>query len=291
LARVKLWSRSLLAALVALLCLAQAASAAQVTVRKGSVAATLSYSRNPGGYGFKFGHLEITRRGVSLYDKVPKPRACGEFECGPTIGIDGFPPLRVRNIDGDAAPEVLLTAFTGGAHCCVVAEVLELNGGASGYEPFSRNFGNGGFRLADPNHDGRPEFVSTDEAFAYRFTAYAFSGRPILIERYEDDGVYTDVTDSYPRLIRRDAKAYWGGYLQLRKHHDNTARGQIAAWAADQYRLFKRPYALRVLKREAKRGFLGSSPVHGLKFVERLDNFLRDHGYGPPTVQPKRTLP
>jgi hypothetical protein len=274
------FSRVFLATLATVLCMAPAASAKQVTVERGSVTATLSYSKAPdGGYGYSFDRLEITRDGKLLHDGVPVPAPCREFACGPTIGIKGFPALRVRDLDRDGEPEVLLSAFTGGAHCCVIAQILVLNADRSGYDPFDFDFGNGGFSLRDPDRDGRPEFVSSDEAFAYRFTAYAFSGRPILISHFED-GSFVDVTSSFPALIRRDAKFYWRGYKTLRVNRDGTARGQIAPWAADQYRLGRRAAALKVLRREARGGFLGSTPARGLKFVKTLDKFLRGRGYG-----------
>jgi hypothetical protein len=281
--------RILLVALAALLCTAPTASAKQVTVERGSVTATLSYSKAPdGGYGYVFDRLQITRDGVLLHDGVPAPAPCREFGCGPTIGIKGFPALRVRDLDADDEPEVLLTAFTGGAHCCVIAQILELEADRSGYEAFDFDFGNGGFSLRDPDGDGRPEFFATDESFAYRFTAYAFSGRPIVITHYYGNGDFLDLTGSFPGLIRRDARAYWRGYLKLRHNRDNTQRGQIAPWAADRYRLGRQTEALRVLRREARRGFLGRTPASGQRFVKVLHRFLIERGYGytPGSEQP-----
>ena len=264
-----------------LLCLAPAAaaSAGQVTAQRGDVTAQLSYSADQQSGGYTFGDLKVTRAGSVLYDAVPAPRACKPYSCGPTAGTPGFPPVRVRDLNGDGEPEVLLTAFTGGAHCCLIAEVLELKAGGGGYQAFDRDFGNSGFSLGDLNGDGSPEFTSSDDAFAYRFTAYAFSGRPIQISRYTGAGKFADVTTEFPGRVRRDARAYWGGYLQLRSSRDGTARGQIAPWAADQYRLGKRTNALAVLKREASRGYLGSTPARGRHWVGVLDKFLRKQGY------------
>jgi hypothetical protein len=276
--RVPARSLASLAALVAALCLAQAASAKQVTVQRGWVTATLSYSAGDAGFGYTFDGLKIVRAGKALYDDVPAPVACRQFGCGPTVGFKAIPPLRVRDLDADGEPEVLLTAFSGGAHCCIVAQIFQLKPDASGYSAMDRDFGNGGFELRDLNRDGRPEFVSDDDAFAYRFTAYAFSGRPIVISLY-DHGKYVNVTERFPRLVRRNARFFWRGYLSLRRNRDDSPRGQISAWAADQYRLGKRAYALRVLRREARRGFLGSSPARRQRFIQVLDQFLRTRGY------------
>jgi hypothetical protein len=220
----------------------------------------------------------VTRNGQKLYDAVPAAPPCGEeLTCQPTVGFEGIPPLRVRDLDADGEPEVLVSAFTGGAHCCFVAQILALNADAGGYDVVGRDFGNGGFSLSNLDKQGAPEFVSTDDAFAFAFTAYAFSGRPLVISRY-DHGKFVDVTKSFPGRVRADARFYWRNYKRLRTRHDGTARGQIAPWAADQYRLGKRAYAIKVLKREARHGFLGK-PRSAAKFIKTLDRFLRRGGY------------
>jgi hypothetical protein len=268
---------AVLIAIVAALCLAPAASAKQVTASSGGVSATLNYSSSSDGSTHSFGALTVTRDGRQLFDGVPAAGPCREIECQPTVGFDTIPPLRVSDLDADGEPEVLVSAFTGGAHCCFVAQILALKADAGGYDIGARDFGNGGFELKDLDGDGQPEFVATDESFAYAFTAYAFSGRPIVISHY-DHGTFVDVTKAYPRLVRRDARSYWRGYLSLRRNKDGSARGQIAPWAADQYRLGKRAYARAVLKREARRGYLGK-PAGAAKFIKKLDRFLRRGGY------------
>lgn len=265
------------ASAAALLGLAPAASAKQVTATSGRVTATLSYTTGHGGSSNTFGALTITRDGQVLFDKVPAPVPCRGLACEPTVGFRGIPPLRVRDLDADGEPEVIVTAFTGGAHCCIVAEVLALKAGAGGYAATDRDFGNGGYSLSDLDRDGRPEFVSSDDAFAYAFAAYAFSGRPIVISNY-DHGSFVDVTKRFPALVRRDARGYWHGYLGLRRNRDGTDRGQIAAWAADEYRLGKRAYARSVLGREARSGYLGSA-AGARRFIQDLDQFLLRGGY------------
>jgi hypothetical protein len=71
---------------------------------------------------------------------------------------------------------------------------------------------------------------------------------------------------------------FWHAYKRLRRNRDDTPRGLIAAWAADQYRLGKRKYAVRILHREAHRGYL-SRPDGSGRFILTLDRFLRRGGY------------
>ena len=254
------------------------AAAKRYSARSGSVEATLTYSRDAANYGFKADGLKIVRGGQVLYDGVPHPAECGDLPCGPTVDFGpGLPPLIVRDLDADGEPEVVYSAYTGGAHCCSVAQVFELSPGASGYTAVGRFFGDPGFGIEDLDGDGRPEIVTADDAFAYRFTAYLFSGLPLSVLRY-DHGRFVDVTRSFPRLLQPEARQFWRAYKDLRKNRDDSARGMAAAWAADQYRLGKRAHALRMLRKEVRHGYL-AHPGGGAKFIRTLDRFLLRRGY------------
>jgi hypothetical protein len=254
------------------LVLAPAAGAKEVTVKTGDVEATLSYTKTE--FAYSADRLKITRAGVVLHDEIPDPAACEDIGCSPTVD---FEPLAVRDLDGDGEPEVLVNYFTGGAHCCSVLEVFGLNSDVSGYDPRDRNFGNGGYSIEDVDHDGRSEIFTTDDTFAYRFAAYVYSGRPLMILRFENVE-FVDVTRKFPRLVRKDGVAYWKQYRRARKEGAEAARGQIAAWAADRYLLGKRSQTLRILKRERSRGHLGK-PKSARRFIRVLDQFLRRRGY------------
>jgi hypothetical protein len=255
-----------------------AAGAQQLTVSRGDVSATLSYSRDAADFGYTTEKLTIVRGGQMLYDAIPHPAGCQDFACGPTVGFGfGQPPLIVRDLNADGEPEVIYTAYTGGAHCCILAQVFELAPGGAAYTAADRFFGDPGFGLGDLDSDGRLEIVTADDAFAYRFTSYAFSGLPLQVLRY-DHGRFADVTNAFPGALRREAGVFWHAYKRLRKNRDDTPRGLIAAWAADQYRLGKRRYALEILHREARRGYLSHPDASG-KFIRALDRFLRRGGY------------
>jgi hypothetical protein len=275
--------RRALPSLIAILALPLAlppagADAKQLSVTGGQVKATLTYKRNSDSTGYKTEKLTITRAGAELYSGVPSIKACKGFTCSPTVGFGAAQrPLIVRDLDGDGEPEIVYTAFTGGAHCCIVAEFFELASDDSRYSSVDRAFGNPGLGIKDLNHDGRPEVVTADDAFAYRFTSYAFSALPMLVLRY-DHGHFSAITANFKGRLRAESKRLWRGYKTLRPHRDDTARGQISAWAADQYRLGRRKHALAVLRREVRRGYL-SQPDGGTKFIRTLDRFLKKHGY------------
>jgi hypothetical protein len=262
------------------LALPAAAEAKQLTVSSGQVKATLTYSKNASGFGYKGEKLTIARAGQTLFDGVPGPGKC-RGTCDPTVGFGSRqPPLIVRDVDEDSEPEVVYTAYTGGAHCCIVAQFYALSADSTHYAPVSHFFGDPGFGIEDLDHNGELEVVTADDAFAYRFTSYAFSGLPLLVLRYSH-GVFTDLTTSFPGRLRAESARFWRNYKKLRGNSDDTPRGQISAWAADQYRLGHRKHALAVLRAQGRRGFL-AHPGGAAKFIARLDRFLRKHGYTSP---------
>jgi VCBS repeat protein len=251
-------------AVAALALFAVPASANTFSAEHGAVKATVTYNKS----GTK--RLTITRNGAVLFDAAPAIPGCETF-CGPS-GFPTDPPLRVLDLDGDGEPEVVYSAYSGGAHCCTVVRVYWLKATADGYDPVDHNFGDPGFRVQDLNGDGRPEFVTADDAFAYRFTAYAFSGLPIEILRYTPSD-FLDVTGHFPALVRRDARRWRTTYLRAHRRRDRTQQGSAAAWAADEYRLGRRRATLRFLRREVRHGHLHAH------FVKDLDRFLHFRGY------------
>jgi hypothetical protein len=246
-------------AIAALMAVPASAGAKTFSAQSGNVQATLTYTGSPGTYTST--NLRIVRNGATLMDAAPQIPECGPGPCGPS-GYQGDPPLRVTDVDGDGEPEVVYSAFTGGAHCCTIAQVYRLNASATGYAVTEHGFGDPGFTLKDLDGDGKPEWVTADDRFAYLYTAYAFSGLPLQILRFGSTG-FKDVTASYPALVRADASGWWHRYRRARKRTDGTQLGVVAAWAADRYRLGKRK---------------GPGP-HGAGFVKRLDRFLLKHGY------------
>jgi len=251
------------------LAVAAPASAKTFSAQQGGVQATVTYNKTSAT------NLTITRNGATLFSAAPKLKECGDPGCAPTP-FAGDPPLRVLDLDGNGEPEVVYSAYSGGAHCCSIAQVYRFDG--TGYTADEQNFWDPGFRLKDLNGDGLPEWLTGDDAFAYRFTAYAFSGLPVQVFRWSA-GAFTDVTKSFPKQIKSDAKRWLRAYKGARRRTDGTEFGAAAAWAADEYHLGKRAAALRYLRREARAGRLKGPGAHGAKFVKVLDRFLRKRGY------------
>jgi hypothetical protein len=244
---------------------------ADVIVREhGGVRATLSLSPARGAFGrYRADNLEIVRGGQTLFDAVPDPR-CGTVFCS---ALD----LRVRDLDGDGEPEVIYRADSGYPQCCVITQVYWLLADGSRYVTIDHDFGRG-FVLKQLDLDPRIEFVSSDVAFVQFRVASGDTALPLTIWRY-DRLRFTDVTNRFPRQLRREAREFWQGYLKARRDRDGAWVSQVAAWAADQYRLGRRAHALRVLRREADRGYMRGTTLPGRKFIRYIDGYLRANRY------------
>lgn len=269
---------SLLLAPAAVLIVAPAmASAATQTASAGATQASFSFTPVAKPFGYRNLRITIARAGATLLDAIPSVTGCQEPFCYPGAGPDK-PAVRVMDLDGDGEPEVLLDLFTGGAHCCFATLVYRFTG--SGYDSLEHNWADPGYRLEDVNHDGRPEFVSADGRFAFRFASFAGGGFPLRVFAYEG-GVLRDATRAFPAQIRKDARVWWRSFVRRRGSADNEPLGPLAAWVADQYVLGKRQSALQTLRGLARRGELRSAGPFktGARFITDVDGFLRRLGY------------
>ena len=197
------------------------------------------------------------------------------------LGPDAPQAIAVHDLDASGEPQVILDLYTGGAHCCFYSRIYRFTGTA--YVSLDHMWGDQSYLLRDLNHDGIPEFVSADDSFAYTFTAYAASAFPIQIWDYADTGM-SNVTKSYPALIRQDAQAFWQGYLKGRSRKFADARGVLAAWMADQYLLGQQASGWATMNRlNAQHAFrgLGAGDLWAKngKYLAKLRRFLVKMGY------------
>jgi len=242
---------------------------AQERASSGGVVAKLFYAKSRGNVLTNF-RIQISRGGVLLLDAAASTDGYGP------AGYGDKPSVFVRDLDGDGEPEVLLDLYSGGAHCCFSSRIYRYDSSAGRYRVSARSWGNPGYHLRDLNGDGRPEFVTADDRFAYRFASFAFSGLPIKIWSYRA-GTFTNVTRKFPKLGAQDAAQQWQWYLRNRSYE---TRGFLAAWAADEYSLGHGRKVDRTLTALIPRGDLaGYPPRDPRSFVRILKRFLRSTGY------------
>lgn len=268
-------------ALLAILALPRTSYAETITAGSGQVSAELTYTASADSYLAELGNLRVTRDATVVYDA--KVDSCGGpcYVIGDTAGPET---LRVVDLDLDGEPEVIASAYTGGAHCCAIAVILHYQPGTGTYVVAARNFGDPGFSIEDLDNDQRPELLTADSRFGYRFTAFAFSGMPVLIYSF-DHGAFADVSKNFRSAIRADAVS-WRHWIRkgikrgkLRRYND--LRGFYAAWAADEYRLGHATAVRRTLKKAARRGWLKGNGIgrQNAAFVRDLLGFLKRTGY------------
>jgi hypothetical protein len=256
------------------LLLPSAALAVTQSAHSGDVSATFTFKgKFPNYFGER---LQIVRAGSVAYDHPVSSMDCSP--CAPGAPEANASSVRVVDIESDGEPDVLLDLYSGGAHCCLIAQIFSYDPVKNQYVRIEHDFGDPGYRLLDLRHDGHKEFVTADDSFAYEFTDYAASGLPLQILTFAA-GTFTDVTRQYPKLIRKDA-ARW---MRAFKHHYVDGLGLIAAWAADEELLGHAKLVKRTLAQQLREGHLRTplSPHGGggAKFVRRLNKFLHKHGY------------
>jgi hypothetical protein len=261
-----------------LLCVAAPATAKTETRTSGDVTASVTYSgKNP---PFRSARLTITQAGLTVFDGAVKMpcKACG------LQSVFNRRVMKLRDLDGDSEPEVLLDVFSGGAHCCAYSLVYRFVPFGNTYERIAWPWGNVGYQLRDLNRDGTLEFVSGDDRFAYLFTSYADSVFPITIYRLGEKG-FADVTRKFRATVRAQARRFLRFYRRaLRDKRD--VRGILAAYQADQYLARRSKQGWRVLRRAARRGQLKSpygdnTGPSGKRYLRALLRYLRRWGYAP----------
>ena len=259
--------------------LAPAALATTQTASSGGVTATFTFSGTFPNYSGL--HLTIAQAGSVLYDQPVSSKTCGKF-CAPGATGPKASSVQIIDLGHTGQPNVVLSIYSGGAHCCSIDQVFTFNPGTRTYAKTERNFGDPGANIEDLNHDGHFEFVTADDAFAYAFTDFAASRLPLQILNFSG-GRFHDVTKAYPALVRKDAALWLKTFKGMSRQHFQDSVGVIAAWAADEYRLGKSAAANRYLSAQAKAGHLnsplGRSVPQGQRFVAALKKFLRRHGY------------
>jgi subtilisin-like proprotein convertase family protein len=242
------------------------------------IAADLTYRESNSNYSDL--RLAIHRHGRLAFDGTVAAAGCGGCALSGLGAIQGDP-LKIRDLDGDGEPEVMVDLFSGGAHCCWLTVFLRYDGHT--YRKTTHVWGDPSYDVADLDHDGRPELVSADDRFAYEFTFYAASVLPVQVWHF-DHGALIDVTSQYPALVRRDAATLWTDYLQARGGADADVRGVLAAWLADEYRLGLGDEAWSKIRAAYARGELSAPRVDpiwpaGQKYLSALRSFLTKSGY------------
>jgi len=258
---------------------AGADDAGSLTASAGAVQATLTWGKAE--FGVADPRLVIARAGATAFDGSPvaASEGCRDGYCSFLPSGKRKSALQVVDLNGDGEPEVLVDAYTGGAHCCAVTELAAFNG--TGYAIQELEWGNTGYELQDLDGDGKPELIGFDDVFAGAFSSFAASFFPPRVVDYDPSvkGALRDVTDHFPALVRKNQRSALHALSRARKQRAETL-GIVAAYVADFYLLGDPGHAKPYLERARRRGDLRTISGRAPRSYERrLLAFLKKHGY------------
>jgi serine protease Do len=137
--------------------------------------------------------------------------------------------------EGD--PQIVVTEFSGGAHCCTSTWILNRPPGAAAWSLIEAEQLDGdGYWVEDVDGDGGLELLSADNHFFYAFDSYAGSFAPLKISQLQN-GKLQDVTDRAEmrdRLVQDLANMEFSAKINPDLWKSN---GFLVAWVASKIRL------------------------------------------------------
>jgi hypothetical protein len=107
--------------------------------------------------------------------------------------------MNVYDFNGDGKKNVLISSYTGGAHCCVMLFIGVMENGKF-YIPDTLFLGNAWYNIEDSEKDRTLEIQTGTDMFAYAFTNYAETRFPPRVYRVKKSK-FKDVTKDYPKIV------------------------------------------------------------------------------------------
>lgn len=194
-------------------------------------------------------------------------------------------------------PQVVMTAFTGGAHCCTVTRIATAQAPDQWRVLDAGPLDGDGYRLVDIDNDGAKELISVDNVFLYAFDSYAASYAPTRIAKLAGSDI-NDVTDEprYRAFLRRkveemeaDARkdpklwhsnGFLGGWVAAKSlvgQIDNAWRRMLSSYDR------KSDWSLEQCTTGEELDKCPNDKLRKLSFPEALNKLLVDNNY--PTLK------
>jgi hypothetical protein len=241
---------------------------------------------------------------VTVFLDEPSPEASSAEEtepAGPRIVAtlkgdsngSSDPPVSMQIAELDPSnpyPEIVVSFFSGGAHCCSVTHIITSNADGSAWKTIDVGEFDGGPMLAvDLDGDGTYEFETRDNAFLYAFACYACSEAPLQVLALKDGKLEDVSTDA--RF--KPAHAAWLKTMIVGVPEEEV-NGFLAGYVAQKARLGEGKQAwglmLKHYDREADWGLeicsqarnrSGKCPgkTAAVTFPKALKHMLEENGY------------
>jgi hypothetical protein len=192
-------------------------------------------------------------------------------------------------------PQVMLTGFGGGTHCCHVTKFAALVGGRWRIVEGDAIDGDEGYRIEDIDGDGTYELTSHDGDFLSAFSSYAASWPPVKVSKLVGARL-VDVTGSrrYRSFARQDVHRFERAAGRDPKLWNSN--GFLAGWVASKARVGEIDDAWRrMLQQHDRRSDTSSAECDvaeegdgcpdgedgGTAFPDALRELLKANGYIP----------
>jgi serine protease Do len=194
------------------------------------------------------------------------------------------------------SPQVVITNYTGGAHCCTETWILSRDTKQAVWSKTQGETLDGdGYSFEDIDGDGALEMLSVDNHFLYAFDSYAGSVAPVKIAKFQN-GKIEDVSEA-PAMHARLVQDLAGIEFEAKTRPESWKQnGFLAGWVASKIRLGEGDTAWnRVLANiDMKSDFgpqectsgqnVSDCPADNLKpipILKALASFLKENGYAP----------
>ncbi len=192
-------------------------------------------------------------------------------------------------------PQVVVSVFSGGAHCCTSSWIISQNATGVWTSTAIAAMDGDGVYYEDVDGDGSLEVVSSDNSFLYTFDCYACSNPPLRIWQFSD----LELTDAsnQPRFISRFRQEIAGMEYEAKSDPDLwRANGFLAGWVAAKARigeidsawakmltLYDRApmFSVSICPDGSDQGNCPDGALRQLAFPAGLARHLEKNGYGP----------
>jgi hypothetical protein len=233
-------------------------------ISQGAVKAALSYTEEKGEDG------EITR--TPIITVFADGKTVAKLEGEGTGLADPPVSVQIAEIDpGNRYPEVVVSFYTGGAHCCSDTSVVTSSADGSAWQTVDVGEFDGGPLLAtDVTGDGRYAFKTRDNAFLYAFACYACSEAPLQVLTVENGAVQNVTTDE---KFKPAHAAYLKGMIENLPEEMDDVNGFLAGYVGEKILLGEGKQAWDLML-----GYYDKASDWGL---ETCDQPLNDDGECP----------
>ena len=130
-----------------------------------------------------------------------------------------------RDVNGDGTPDLVVSDWSGGAHCCYSTTVYSIEGGASVREIFGANTGSCSASFEDLDDDKRLELITCEDGWEADYCSFAEAPfAPVVFTYSQSTRAYVPATPRYRnRYVREIAESTQRAEVAIRQRKGRDA--------------------------------------------------------------------